>query len=157
MTLPAITIRQPYAWLIAEGIKLTENRGQNLHHRGLIAIHAGKAWSPGAERSERVRTAWKTCHRTDLHAGSPELTYGAVIAVADLVDVHEATPTCCPEWGERFHHGAKRTVVATHLVFGDDVQKLDVPVGAVGQQMLTWPLRGDDEASVRAQLPTAVA
>lgn len=157
MTLPAITIRQPYAWLIAEGIKLTENRGQNLHHRGLVAIHAGKAWSPGAERDERVRAAWKTRHRTGLRAGSPELTYGAVVAVADLVDVHEATSTCCPEWGERFHYGAKRTVVAKHLMFGDDVYKLGVPTGCSGQQMLSWPLPADVEARVLAQLPAGVA
>jgi hypothetical protein len=74
----AITICQPWAWAIAAGHKIIENRPRQWHHRGPIAIHAGlsKKWmragceflqSKGIELPERFE-------------------FGAVIAVAQLVD-----------------------------------------------------------------------
>ena len=41
-TLPALTISQPYASLIASGEKWVENRSWGTRYRGRIAIHAGK-------------------------------------------------------------------------------------------------------------------
>lgn len=38
----AITIRQPWATLMATDNKRIETRGWNTHHRGPLAIHAGK-------------------------------------------------------------------------------------------------------------------
>jgi len=38
-----LTIKQPWAWLIAEGIKDIENRTWKHNYRGPIAIHAGKS------------------------------------------------------------------------------------------------------------------
>lgn len=42
----AISIQQPYAWLIVEGHKNVENRGWSTAHRGPILIHASRknAW-----------------------------------------------------------------------------------------------------------------
>ena len=40
MTLPAITIRQPWADLIVRGTKTIENRSRRLRYRGLLLIHA---------------------------------------------------------------------------------------------------------------------
>ena len=37
----AITIWQPWAELIARGVKLVENRTWRTHYRGPVAIHAG--------------------------------------------------------------------------------------------------------------------
>jgi hypothetical protein len=42
----AITVRQPYAWLIVNGFKTVENRSEHESRwsfRGPLAIHAGKA------------------------------------------------------------------------------------------------------------------
>lgn len=41
MTLQAISIRQPWAWLVVNGFKDVENRGWATSHRGPIQIHAG--------------------------------------------------------------------------------------------------------------------
>jgi hypothetical protein len=39
-SLPALAIRQPYAWLVVNGIKDIENRSRRTHYRGRILIHA---------------------------------------------------------------------------------------------------------------------
>jgi hypothetical protein len=38
--LPALAIRQPYAWLVINGIKDVENRSRRTHYRGRVLIHA---------------------------------------------------------------------------------------------------------------------
>jgi ASCH domain len=38
--LPALSIRQPWAWLIANGFKDVENRGRRINYRGSLLIHA---------------------------------------------------------------------------------------------------------------------
>lgn len=40
----ALSIRQPYAWLIAQGIKDVENRTWHTGYRGPVLIHAGKTY-----------------------------------------------------------------------------------------------------------------
>jgi len=40
--IPALSIKQPWAWLIAHGYKPIENRSWKTHKRGEIYIHAGK-------------------------------------------------------------------------------------------------------------------
>lgn len=67
----ALTICQPYAELIARGEKVIENRTWFTRYRGPLAIHAGlsRSWlEPGSRFSER------------------NLPFGAVVAIADLVD-----------------------------------------------------------------------
>lgn len=43
----ALTIFQPYAWLIVTGIKPIENRTWSTRHRGPLLIHAGAKWHAG--------------------------------------------------------------------------------------------------------------
>lgn len=72
----AITIRQPWAWAIVQGAKDIENRSWNTRFRGTLAIHAGKGydgfdgWPRGVDRCDREN-----------------LAFGAIIGVADIVDV----------------------------------------------------------------------
>lgn len=44
----ALTIRMPYAWLVAKGIKDVENRGRRTAYRGPIYIHVSKTFTPGS-------------------------------------------------------------------------------------------------------------
>jgi hypothetical protein len=39
--LPALSVRQPWAWLIVSGLKDIENRPRRSHYRGPLLIHAG--------------------------------------------------------------------------------------------------------------------
>lgn len=88
----AITICQPWAWAIAAGHKIIENRPRQWHHRGPIAIHAG------------LSTKWMRAGCEFLRAKGitlPErFEFGAVIAVAQLVHCQKladmsAALLCC--------------------------------------------------------------
>ena len=68
---PTITIRQPFASLIADGSKTIELRTWNTKIRGPILIHAG-------------------LH--DKHENA--LPYGAIVAIVDLRDVLPINDTC---------------------------------------------------------------
>jgi hypothetical protein len=168
----AITVRQPWAWAIAHGGKTIENRSTTVKYRGPLFIHAGAAWSPRGAEDQRVLHAWtawlsdrpiELAHEEQLREWweradvlEPDsdreralLPRQALIAVAELVDVHYDTG-CCRPWGESSYaesRGRIRTAVA-HLVL-EDVRPLDEPIlcpGALG----LWRLPADvvDAASV---------
>lgn len=46
----ALTIRQPWASLIAAGVKTIETRSWSTRYRGPLAIHAGRRWDVGWSR-----------------------------------------------------------------------------------------------------------
>jgi hypothetical protein len=110
----ALTVRQPWAELIASGAKPVENRTRPFHHRGPLAIHAGRQSDPCAVRLPFVRAA--------LAAAGADQVFGAVIALADLIDCHPDAG-CCRPWGEPGVH---------HLVLAN-VRRLPTPVLARGQ------------------------
>lgn len=88
-----LTIRQPWASLIAVGAKTIETRGWSTKYRGSLAIHAGKAWPS----RDLVRMGqWLTRSRWDYGEGRyvmsdglgkwVALPLGAVVAVCDPID-----------------------------------------------------------------------
>lgn len=68
----ALTIKQPWAELIACGDKRVENRGWKTNYRGPIAIHAGV-------NKAMVKLI---CFPESVD----DFVYGAVIATADIID-----------------------------------------------------------------------
>jgi hypothetical protein len=90
MTLPdiALSIRQPWAYVVAIGWKDIENRdwrkpNPGLNFRGPIAIHA----SSGMTRHEYEHAA-DFINRTGFQAPPPhELARGAIIGTADIIDI----------------------------------------------------------------------
>ena len=78
--LPALTVHQPYAWLIVHGYKDIENRPRPTHHRGPILIHAGlntdtldhEEWMADAEATAEGRLP-------------DDLARGGVIGVVEIV------------------------------------------------------------------------
>ena len=40
----ALSIKQPWAWLIVRGIKNIENRKWSTKYRGILLVHASKKW-----------------------------------------------------------------------------------------------------------------
>lgn len=71
-----ISVRQPWAALIASGVKTIENRSWAAIHRGPIAIHAGKAPAP----TNLIESLTSKGYRI------PQLRYGKILAVATLTD-----------------------------------------------------------------------
>jgi len=163
----AISVRQPWASCIATnagGAKRVENRGRSTSHRGPVAIHASLIPDVAATTDPRVAAL--------LGADPWEwLPVGVIIAVADLVDCHQAAQptervdfdgdgdlvveqpgTCCQPWGDRWY-GDKPV---WHLIL-DNVRILPVPVDARGQLSVPWALPDDVAAQVAAQLAGATA
>lgn len=77
----AITILQPWASLIACGAKKIETRSWATKYRGPLAIHAGKDRD---KKGERIRHIVARAEQYGIVI--PEMTFGAVIAIAELVD-----------------------------------------------------------------------
>lgn len=116
----AVTVCQPYAHLIATSEKRVENRTWPTRYRGPVLIHAGKsrAWLCG-------------------DSPSPDMAFGALVAVAQLVDCIDvrdirAGADCCDKYP--WIYGHKHTEGPWCWVLAD-VRRFDVPVpwkGALG-------------------------
>lgn len=134
-----ITIRQPWAAAIAEAEdnpagKLVENRAKGFPHRyrGIVGIHAGSALSVRGAQSRLV-------HRV-VQDRYDDLPRGAVVAVADLVDVHPSAG-CCQPWGEDSYPYATNGQPVNevkHLVL-ERVLRINPPVDARGRLGLWHP------------------
>jgi hypothetical protein len=110
-----LTIKQPWAFAIAEGFKTVENRSRRTSYRGTLLIHAGRAvddtvtivrYSRDAailfdERGGRSNYWDVREHIPSRIVPSPPvlMALSAVIATAELVGCHQAADGCCAPWG----------------------------------------------------------
>jgi hypothetical protein len=78
----ALSIRQPWAWLVVSGLKDIENRSWATHFRGRVLVHASKGMTR-AEYDECARFARETGIIIPLAA---DLKRGGVIGSVDIVD-----------------------------------------------------------------------
>ena len=86
----ALTIRQPWAWLIVQGYKDIENRTWATGYRGPLLIHAAKR----KMSADDVELLEELCRILDVRP--PEaLSYGGIIGVATLTDCVQHHPS---EW-----------------------------------------------------------
>ncbi len=129
----AITIRQPWASLIAAGIKQVENRSWRPAVTPLtLAVHAG---------------AKRMTHPDADRYGSA--TYSAILAVVTVTGAHhpgDDCGTCCTMYG--------RADAVWHWTL-DDVMALPSPITATGRLGL-WTL-DDDVATLVEDVLTAPA
>ena len=80
----ALSMRQPWAWLITNGYKDIENRSWNTSYRGLVLIHAGKQ----IDTDFSYVTATTILGWSDENWPNPgEFKKGGIIGYAHLVDV----------------------------------------------------------------------
>ena len=83
----ALSIRQPWAWLIAKGIKDGENRTWKTNYRGLIYIHAGTKFDD--EGYEIACEILKTHHPNIEIPAKNEFYKGGIVGMADIIDCVE--------------------------------------------------------------------
>jgi len=114
-TTRGLTVKQPWAFAIAEGFKTIENRSRRTNYRGTLLIHAGKEHD---RTVPVVRYSRDAAIRLDEFGGSgnfwdarawlpsrlvspppPSMALSAVIATAQLVGCHQAADGCCAPWG----------------------------------------------------------
>lgn len=84
MKMKVLSIKQPYAWLIVNGIKDIENRTWNTHFRGQFLIHASK----------RINKETLAKFQHLIPAGT-ELKTGGIVGSAVLDSVVKEHPS---EW-----------------------------------------------------------
>jgi hypothetical protein len=160
-----LTLHQPYATLVALGVKTIETRGWATNVRGRIAIHAGvrpvTREHVGEWYVDRTRRDGSWMRRSTLDP-SLRLPLGAIVATANLVDcvpiLEDSTDSIsCIElsggsaylWREGDELPERS--VRNQLPYGDyepgwfawllaDVERLDVPVPFKGGDGLskTW-------------------
>lgn len=117
--LNALTIYQPYARLIAERVKLVENRDWQPPRTALVgylAIHAGgrrdyDSWQSAAVTAHRAgltdRVPWlaavlRTDYRSRFTLMNASAPYSAIVAIARIARIETEAPPDDPWWFGRF-------------------------------------------------------
>jgi hypothetical protein len=76
----ALSIQQPYAWLIVHGWKDIENRDWSTRLRGLILIHAGKRFDLEGYRA--IQAAYPDVPVPDVE----RFELGGIVGQCDIID-----------------------------------------------------------------------
>lgn len=84
----ALSVRQPWAQLILNGVKPVENRTWRSSWRGLLVIHASRGWDDSA-----------TDLAASLNLPVPQRCEPGYLGVVELTDIHPGGD-CCGPWGE---------------------------------------------------------
>lgn len=82
----ALSVRQPFATLVATGAKRFETRSWSTSYRGPLAIHATRGWD-----RDDMRLALQLERRGVLAVEPRDLPRGAVIAMCRLVAIHRTS------------------------------------------------------------------
>ncbi|SMC63672.1 ASCH domain-containing protein [Sporomusa malonica] len=130
----AITILQPWASLIACGVKQIETRGWATKYRGEIAIHAGvgKQFMQLA-KAEPLSSAlkangFKYLSYIDIDKKKYFLPFGAMIAIAEIVDCAKMVG-CTLDNVNNGHKLISVTLENGHVVSGNELEFGDYTLG----------------------------
>jgi hypothetical protein len=146
-TLPALTLHQPWATLIAIGAKRYETRSWPTAYRGPIAIHAAKRFDD-QQRYLCETEPFQSVLRRGGYPISSMLPLGCVVAVAYVA-------TC-----SLIHPASTQNLSSEEVAFGDwrsgryawhmrDVARLDPPIAARGYQGIwTWTVPSEHESTL---------
>lgn len=152
----ALSVYQPTAAAIALAAKRLETRPWKASHRGTIAIHAAKLWN--WRMSAATSSSWTWCsilHPLGIRMGGKvdldnALAFGAIVAVANLVDCRPAdsftvaeldTPRSWPDvegavypsWSERMLGDFS---IGRFVFVLDDIRPLPDPILLRGRQRI---------------------
>lgn len=100
----ALSIRQPWAWLIVNGFKDIENRDWPTRYRGRFLVHAGKKPCSLEEYVDALDLAnLASPIAVEGISNMKDLEYGGVVGEATLTDcVTEHTSPWFTPWPEEF-------------------------------------------------------
>ena len=96
LKLPVLSIRQPYAWLVVNGIKDIENRSWRTNHRGPLLIHAS------ANQADLYTDVIEACLSNGQVSMPEAYDVGGVVGIVDVVDCvrrHSSPWKHGPSWG----------------------------------------------------------
>ena len=94
--LPCLSIRQPWAWLLVNGVKDIENREWSTSYRGPLLLHAGKAGDEWLfDHKEFLVRMWQA--RYGVIEGMPTegagFARGGIVGIATLDQVVTHSPS----------------------------------------------------------------
>lgn len=116
--LKALTVRQPWAFAIAEGFKTIENRTRRTHHRGEVLLHTSRQLDGGVSIVRYSRDAarrldqlggranfWDAADAVPsrMFTNPPTLALTGIIGTVRITGCHQAGDDClpaCEVWGE---------------------------------------------------------
>lgn len=84
----ALSILQPWAWLITNGLKDIENRVWRTSYRGEFLVHAGKGFDAEGYQALRHDPVFALA-LTGMPSGSAEFARGGIVGSAVLADCVE--------------------------------------------------------------------
>src|SRR5438046_2188689 len=87
----ALSLRQPWAWLVVNRYKDIENRSWRTNHRGPLLIHASSNLTEFSETAAMVETKY--------HIRVPENVEAGVVDVVDCVKTHASKWKFRNQWG----------------------------------------------------------
>ncbi len=119
-----LTLTQPWATLMALGLKRIETRSWRTHYRGPLAIHAAKGFPPQARRltdEERFRG--------QLPA---DLPFGAILCTVELVDCQPTESVAPGLVGPERLYGDYTFGRWAWLFRPDSLRVLEAPISARG-------------------------
>jgi hypothetical protein len=148
--LPAVTVWQPWAWLIAAGIKQVETRDWAPAYRGPIVIHAAAVPKErAAEFQAQCADVEDTLALLDLPGLPERLPVGGAVAIADLVEVLESRGHGDDRFSEVDHELGNLAAGRMGWVFGE-VRPLCPAVRVRGDRGLWYIPASLDERIRRA-------
>lgn len=125
----AITLHQPWASLVAIGVKTIEARSSSTDYRGPLAIHASKI--PTRVDDPYYRSVLQSAGIT-----YDRLPIGAVLATCELIECEKISPAAIPCYPEYAFGDFNPGWYAWKL---QDIRALSEPIPARGHRGLwTW-------------------
>lgn len=83
--LKVLSLLEPWATLVALGVKRIETRAWATSYRGEMFIHSSKAFA-GYQRAEAIKEPFRTALRPGGAYAYPELNCGHIIARSEILD-----------------------------------------------------------------------
>lgn len=83
----ALSLKQPWAWLVVEGGKDIENRKWGTRYRGKVLIHASKKWDVEGARCLYIKACKGEIPIREIPMrDDPRIIYGAILGSVDIID-----------------------------------------------------------------------
>ncbi len=152
-SIPVLSLHQPWASLIAIGVKTIETRSWSTKYRGPLAIHAA-AMQPDADADDlgvrlgdwlafKDGAGWSAQHYASGIAGAPAdlpLPLGAIVATCTLVDVVPMVPLCPTPTGPLQHLVVTTTDLHLHAGYVQQSVENQRPYGDFRPGRFAWLL-----------------
>lgn len=120
MKIRVITLKQPWASLVANGLKIYEFRNMNYSYRGKILIHAGKSFDKDA--MERVE---------DYNLDYPTAKILAEVEIVDCIKIDNNFNEMINKLNSPVYGNKKRTGYAWKL---ENINKINIDKTINGKQ-----------------------